>query len=177
MSGHTAYPAYRDSGLDWVGQCPAEWQILPFFRHAQQCKRSNRGMVNDNLLSLSYGEVVRKNIEGVDGLLPESFKTYQVVEEHDVVFRLTDLQNDKRSLRSALCSELGIITSAYLAVCPREMVPAYLAHLMRSYDLTKVFYSLGSGLRQSLKYAEMKGLPLLVPPLAEQKQIAKFLDY
>ena len=48
---------------------------------------------------------------------------------------------------------------------------------MRSYDLSKVFYGMGRGLRQSLKYSDMKRLPLLIPPSKEQKQIASFLDY
>ena len=175
--GYQQYSGYKMSDVEWVGEAPAGWGVKPFFVHASQCKRSNKGMVNDNLLSLSFGRVVRKNIETSEGLLPASFETYQVVEPNDVVFRLTDLQNDKRSLRSAICPESGIITSAYLATQPMGMDPSYFAYLMRSYDLTKVFYALGSGLRQSLKYSDMKRLPLLVPSCEEQTQIAKFLDY
>lgn len=176
-TAYQSYPTYGKSGVEWVGETPTGWEVQPFFVHASQCKRSNKGMVNDNLLSLSFGRVIRKNIETSEGLLPESFETYQVIEPDDIVFRLTDLQNDKRSLRSALCQELGIITSAYLVARPTEIEAGYLAYLMRSYDLTKVLYALGSGLRQSLKYADMKRLPLLVPSLEEQTQIAKFLDY
>lgn len=176
-ANYQPYPEYDESGVEWVGKSPAGWDVLPFFVHAAQCKRSNKGMVNDNLLSLSFGRVIRKNIETSEGLLPESFETYQIVEPDDVVFRLTDLQNDKRSLRSALCSERGIITSAYLAAQPVGIEARYLAYLMRSYDHTKVLYALGSGLRQSLKYSDMKRLPVLVPSRVEQTQIAKFLDY
>ena len=76
-------------------------------------------MVEDNLLSLSFGRIVRKDIDTQEGLLPESFETYQVVEPNDMIFRFTDLQNDKRSLRSARTPERGIITSAYMAFTPR----------------------------------------------------------
>lgn len=176
-ANYQPYPAYEESKIEWIGEMPVGWEVHPFFVHASQCKRSNRGMVNDNLLSLSFGRVIRKDIETSEGLLPESFETYQVVELDDVVFRLTDLQNDKRSLRLAICQERGIITSAYLVVQPVGIEPDYLAYLMRSYDLTKVLYALGSGLRQSLKYSDMKRLPLLVPSAEEQTQIVKFLDY
>ena len=37
---------------------------------------SNRGMINDNLLSLSYGKIVNKDINTTDGLLPMSFGFY-----------------------------------------------------------------------------------------------------
>jgi type I restriction enzyme S subunit len=133
-------------------------------------------MAESNLLSLSYGRIVRKDINDNDGLLPESFETYQVVEPNDVVWRLTDLQNDKRSLRTAIADERGIITSAYLATAPFAVEPRFFAYLVRAYDLQKVFYSMGGGLRQSMKFADVKRLPILVPPPPEQARVVAFLD-
>jgi type I restriction enzyme, S subunit len=133
-------------------------------------------MQEQNLLSLSYGRIVRKDINTNEGLLPASFETYQIVESGDVVFRLTDLQNDKRSLRSGLCTERGIITSAYTAVVPNNICPRFFNYLMRSYDAQKVFYSMGGGLRQSLSYADIRRMPIPTPPKQEQRQIVSFLD-
>jgi len=133
-------------------------------------------MIEDNLLSLSYGRIVRKDIESNDGLLPESFETYQIIRPGDIVLRLTDLQNDKRSLRSAIVGEHGIITSAYLALHPTAVEPRFLAYLLRAYDITKVFYSMGGGLRQSMKFSDMKRMPVVVPAKEEQAAIASFLD-
>jgi type I restriction enzyme S subunit len=111
-----------------------------------------------------------------EGLLPDSFETYQIVRRGDIVFRLTDLQNDKRSLRTALVEEDGIITSAYLTIAPRGPDSRFMAYLCRAYDLTKVFYSMGGGVRQTMKFADMKRLPIVLPPLPEQTAIAEFLD-
>jgi type I restriction enzyme S subunit len=72
--------------------------------------------------------------------------------------------------------EKGIITSAYLAVSPEAVDSRYFAHLLRFYDLTKVFYSMGGGLRQSMKFDDVKRLPILVPAIREQSAIAAFLD-
>ena len=36
---------------------------------------------------------------------------------------------------------------------------------------------MGGGLRQSMKFEEMRRLPILVPPLSEQQKIAQFLDH
>lgn len=170
------YPAYKDSGIEWIKVVPTHWSIMPMYSVVGECDEPNVGMKENNLLSLSYGHIVPKDINSNDGLLPQSFETYQVVEPNDIVLRLTDLQNDQRSLRSAIVHETGIITSAYLAVRPRAITPAYLGHLLRAYDLTKVFYSMGGGLRQSMKFGDLKRLPLLVPPREEQKRIAEFLD-
>lgn len=170
------YEEYKNSGIPWVGNVPAHWNVHPLVRVAIERSESNAGMQENNLLSLSYGQIVRKNIDSNDGLLPESFDTYQIVHEGDIVLRLTDLQNDKRSLRSARVRERGIITSAYLALQPTGANSAFLSYLLRAYDLTKVFYSMGGGLRQSMKFADLKRMPIAVPPASEQANIASFLD-
>ena len=162
--------------MEWLGRVPEHWEVKPLYGCAAERSESNRGMIEDNLLSLSYGRIVQKDISSNDGLLPESFETYQIIRRGDIVFRLTDLQNDKRSLRSALVKEDGIITSAYLAVKPLGADSSFLAYLFRSYDTTKVFYAMGGGLRQSMKYSDMKRLPTLLPGLCEQTAIAAFLD-
>lgn len=173
----TTYPKYKDSGVEWQARVPVHWAVNPLLAVAEERCESNTGLKETNLLSLSYGRIVPKDINSNDGLLPESFETYQVVYPGDVVLRLTDLQNDQRSLRSGLVMERGIITSAYVAVKPGGLVPGFLAHLLRAYDATKVFYSMGGGLRQSMKYSDLKRMPVLVPPLAEQQAIATFLDH
>jgi type I restriction enzyme S subunit len=171
---YAVYPSYKPSGVEWLSDVPEHWRLLPLFAVANERTESNSGMRESNLLSLSYGQIVRKDINTAEGLLPESFETYQVVHADDIVFRLTDLQNDKRSLRSARVNETGIITSAYLAVKLREQDSHFYHHLFRAYDSFKVYYSMGGGLRQSMKWDDMKRLPLLVPPLAEQQAIASF---
>jgi type I restriction enzyme S subunit len=134
-------------------------------------------MKEENLLSLSYGRIIRKDSSANDGLLPESFETYQIVHPRDIVFRLTDLQNDKRSLRTAIVNETGIITSAYLAVSCLLDDPGFMAYLFRAFDTLKVFYSMGGGLRQSMKFSDLKRMPTLRPPLEEQAAIVTFLDH
>ncbi|MBS1083988.1 restriction endonuclease subunit S [Gluconobacter kondonii] len=171
-----AYPEYKDSGVEWVGKIPAHWEVCPLMGIAIERFERNAGMIEDNLLSLSYGKIIKKDIFGNDGLLPESFETYQVIYPGDIILRLTDLQNDKRSLRSALVEEKGIITSAYLSLYPHGIDSVFFAYLLRAYDLTKVFYSMGGGLRQSMKFSDMKRIPIILPLLEEQTAIAAFLD-
>jgi len=170
------YTNYVSSDIKWVEAVPKDWKSVPFYTVASESKLSNKGMTEDNLLSLSYGRIKRKSIDTQGGLLPASFETYQIVNDNDIIFRLTDLQNDKRSLRSAQCTERGIITSAYIAVTPSTIRSRYLHYLMRAYDETKVFYNLGAGMRQSLKYDELKRLPIILPPELTQQAIEVFLD-
>lgn len=160
----------------WFGQVPAGWTALPLFAVARERKHANKDLREQNLLSLSFGRIIRKDITASDGLLPASFETYQIIEADDIVLRMTDLQNDQRSLRSGLVLERGIITSAYLALALPGVDARFMAYQMRAIDQMKVFYSMGGGLRQSIGYDDLKRLPVLVPPMPQQRAIADFLD-
>ncbi|MCG8054027.1 MAG: restriction endonuclease subunit S [Candidatus Thiodiazotropha taylori] len=137
----------------------------------------NNGMKEDNLLSLSYGRIIRKDIDSAEGLLPESFETYQIVEPGNIVMRLTDLQNDKRSLRQGLVKEKGIITSAYDALeVEKGHDPRFWAYALLALDLAKYYYSLGGGVRQSIKFADFPNDWIGAPDTETQEAIANFLD-
>lgn len=144
---------------------------------ASQVDSPNTGSREQNLLSLSYGNIIRKDITGSDGLLPESFETYNVVEPGDTVLRLTDLQNDQRSLRVGFVQERGIITSAYVTLRPQHDVDQrFFSYVLKSMDFRKDFYALGAGVRQSLKFDELKRVQIHLPAINKQRAITSFLD-
>ncbi|PSD34788.1 restriction endonuclease subunit S [Acinetobacter radioresistens] len=169
------YPSYKPSGVEWLGDVPEHWNLKRFGYLFDENKKKNIGLKETNVLSLSYGNIKEKNIDDNKGLLPESFETYQIIEPNNIVFRFTDLQNDKRSLRSAISKYHGIITSAYIAVKTKQNADFY-NYLFRAYDLQKVFYSMGEGMRQSLKMDELNKMPVVLPNKDEQKRIVSFLD-
>jgi type I restriction enzyme S subunit len=170
------YQKYKESGVEWLGKIPEHWEIVPaFVVFKEQCSR-NKNLAEKNLLSLSYGKIVRKDFEANFGLLPESFETYQIVMPGNIILRLTDLQNDKKSLRVGLVKERGIITSAYLCLQPKNIYEKYVYTLLHNYDILKVFYNMGNGIRQNMAFKDLKRLPILVPTVEEQKHIARFLD-
>ena len=167
----------KDSGIEWIGKIPKSWGINTIFQLCTQVKNKNVGLIENNLLSLSYGKIKRKNIDAVEGLLPESFDGYNIIEKDDIVLRLTDLQNDHTSLRVGISEERGIITSAYLTIRNRSnFVPKYLYYYLHSFDISKGFYGMGAGVRQSLNWDGLKWLKVITPSREEQEQIAEFLN-
>ena len=167
----------KDSGIEWIGAIPAMWQIHPLYYYFCERKCRNTLGKENNLLSLSYGRIIRKDINTVDGLLPENYNGYNIIEKGDIVLRLTDLQNDKHSLRTGLVREHGIITSAYITIKANcELVPEFFQYLLHSYDVMKVLYNMGSGVRQGLNFSELSKMPLISPDMLEQKRIADFLN-
>ena len=172
------YPAMKDSGVPWIGKMPSHWTRMPGRACYREEKVLNNGLMETIVLSLSYGEIVVKPPEKLHGLVPASFETYQIVNPGDIIVRPTDLQNDWTSLRFGLSRARGIITSAYMCLHTEEVVTRPYGHLLlHTYDLKKVFYGLGSGLRQNLDWRDFKCLPCIVPPLPEQVAIVRFLDH
>lgn len=167
----------KDSGIPWVGEIPAKWAVLPIYCVYGERKRKNVFGTEQNLLSLSYGKVIRKDINTNGGLLPSNYNGYNIIEKNDIIIRPTDLQNDRTSLRTGLVKEHGIITSAYIALKPKNKVSSKFYHyLLHSYDVKKVFYNMGNGVRQGLNYGEFAKLMVYYPPLDEQQEIADYLD-
>ena len=172
--------AMKDSGIEWIGQIPQEWKVVLLSSIFNEHKQKNTDLLCSNLLSLSYGKIIKKNISTADGLLPVSFEGYNIVNKNDIVLRLTDLQNDQRSLRTGLVTEkIGIITSAYvtLRLYASNIASAkYMHYFLYAFDISKGFYGMGDGVRQSLNYDGCKKIQLLFPPLPEQQRIADYLD-
>lgn len=171
------YESYKPSGVEWIGEVPTHWEVRPGFTCFRNNKDRNKGLAEKTVLSLSYGRIIVKPEEKMTGLVPESFDTYQLIKPGDIVIRTTDLQNDKTSLRVGLAKDRGMITSAYLGLrCNSDINPEYVFRLLESYDALKVFYGMGSGLRQNIDFWDFKRLPIPLPPRDEQDRIVSFLD-
>jgi len=171
------YAAYKDSGVEWLGEIPEGWEIYPGLKFLFENKSKNTGMKRKTVLSLSFGNIRIKGEDELTGLVPESFETYQFVNKGDLIFRPTDLQNDKVSLRSGISKYQGIITSAYLNLRFRpEANSRFYHYFFRAIDNNKIIYGLGSGLRQNISYQDFRRFAFPFPPLPEQTAIAAFLD-
>lgn len=153
-----------------------DWAIAKFSILAKPYFMSNKNIHHQNLLSLSYGKIVKKDIQTKKGLLPASFDTYQMVKDGIIVFRFTDLQNDHKSLRVGLVKEEGIISPAYVCVQCENVLPEFLYLQLHTFDLRKVFYSMGDGMRQTLSYSDIKDMDVFVPSMKEQQRIVTFFQ-
>ena len=168
----------KDSGISWIGKIPENWDVHYLFQKVREHFISNKEIHHQNLLSLSYGRIIQKDINKTDGLLPESFDTYQIVENGNVVLRLTDLQNDHKSLRVGYVTQEGIVTSAYecLEVFDKSLYSKFFYYQLHSFDVKKMFYGMGGGLRQNISYNELRKIRIACPPLSEQKEIVAYIE-
>lgn len=164
----------KQTNIPWLPEVPEHWDCVKLKMFCQDNKEKNKGNVESCVLSLSYGNViVKKNINF--GLVPENYESYQIVNPGYIILRLTDLQNDHKSLRTGLVKNRGIITSAYVGLVVKNMNSEYTQLLLHSYDVMKVFYDMGGGLRQSMSYNDISNIYIPVPPLSEQRAIVSHI--
>ncbi|MGN4696920.1 restriction endonuclease subunit S [Bacillus cereus group sp. MYBK185-1] len=167
----------KESGVEWIGQVPQHWELNYLNQFFNQVKNKNAGLIETNLLSLSHGNIVTRNIESNKGLLPDNFEGYNIIHPGDIVLRMTDLQNDQTSLRVGLSKQKGIITSAYITIRKNNVInEEYAYYYLHSFDICKGFYGMGAGVRQGITYDGLKKLGLLYPPIEEQQKIVNFLN-
>lgn len=171
------YKDYKETGLFWINKIPRHWEWLYLSQVCEEQQVKNSDNVINNVLSLSYGNIIRK--KNIDfGLVPKEYNNYQIINSGNIILRLTDLQNDKRSLRTGLVKETGIITSAYVCLkMKRGNNPSFVHYLLHSFDTIKVFYGMGGGVRQSIGFNDIRKLRLPIPSRTEQDQIVQYLDW
>jgi type I restriction enzyme S subunit len=164
----------KATNIPWLPEIPEHWSCIKLKAFCKDNKEKNKGNIESCVLSLSYGNViVKQNVNF--GLVPDNYESYQIVKPGYIILRLTDLQNDHKSLRTGLVKNRGIITSAYVGLVVSNINCEYVHLLLHSYDVMKVFYGMGGGLRQSMSYQDISNLYIPVPPLSEQRTIVSYI--
>lgn len=171
------YPEYAERRSPWIPAFPTTWRVVPGTGVLREVKAKNSGLREKTVLSLSYGRVIVKSEDTLHGLVPASFEGHQILEPGDIVIRPTDLQNDQTSLRVGAVQNHGIITSAYIGLRPQHIDNWFAFLYLKALDHMKVFYGMGSGLRQNLDFSDFKRLPVPIPTVEEQKAIVTYLAH
>lgn len=165
-----------DSGIGYLGNIPSEWNIFRI-KNAFKC---GKNIVNDNwsntqLLSLTTSGVKEKDIDNPKGKLPDSFDGYQYVEKNNIIMCLFDL--DCSAVFSGISKYNGMVSPAYKVLeCKEMMNPDYAGYYFNYISFDRKYMHYSKNIRYTLNYDEFSSLPMLIPPLEEQRKIAEYLD-
>lgn len=141
-------------------------------------KEQNSNCEVRHALQFKFGNIIPKPETKIDESLLETWKKYTVVHPDDIMINGLNLNYDFVTFRIGLVKEDGIITSAYISLRPRNGVNArFYNYYFKALDSRKVFHGLGTGIRLTLSYKELKNVVLPIPPRAEQDQIVRYLDW
>lgn len=170
------YESYKPSGITWVGDIPAHWQIKKNkFLLSERKAVVGKDAHKFKLLSLTLQGVILRDMENPKGKFPAEFNTYKQVSPDDLIFCLFDVEETPRTV--GLAKHHGMITGAYTVTCCNEQVSsAFLYYYYLSLDEGKQLRSLYTGLRNVITRDTFLSLATPLPPRKEQDRIVAFLD-
>lgn len=171
------YSEYKDSGVKWLGEIPSHWEVRKIIGCFSENKKKNTNFTYTHAMQFNYGTIVDKN-EGFDTTEAKSiYSNYALINKGDIVINGLNLNYDFISQRVAISPKDGIITSAYVVISPRENVnPYYFCYLFKDMDNMKMFHGMGSGVRKTLSFKELRNQLIPIPTVEEQNAIVRYLD-
>lgn len=169
------YESYKDSGVEWLGEVPSHWNLIPnkyIFKLRKNVvgKRSSEY----DLLSLSLKGVIKRDMANPEGKFPAEFDTYQEVKEGDFIFCLFDVEETPRTV--GLSSYHGMITGAYTIFETNNVDKKFIYYFYLNLDSDKRLKPLYKGLRNTISKETFFSFNTFIPPLSEQQKIAQFLN-
>ena len=170
------YPAYKDSGVEWLGVVPEHWSLIP----NRAMLRRRKILVGSRhseyeLLSLTKAGVIVRDISTGRGKFSADMGTSQEVRAGDLVFCLFDVPETPRTV--GLSQYNGMITGAYtIFECEDHLLARFLETFYIAMDDRKLLGPLYSGLRNTIPPSRFLGVKTPIPPLPEQTAITHYLD-
>ncbi|MBL9154115.1 MAG: restriction endonuclease subunit S [Verrucomicrobiales bacterium] len=172
------YPEYKESGVEWLGEVPAHWDVTPGRRLFRQDRTP--ALPEDEQLSATQKY----------GVIPQ--KLFMELEDQKVTLALSGLENFKHveggdfviSLRSfqggiERSEHAGCVSPAYTVLKPDSSLHGrFWSYLLKSKGYIEALQSMTDGIRdgKSISYGQFGAILIPTVPTAEQTAIAAFLD-
>ena len=75
---------YKDSGIEWIGQIPKEWEVELIGNNIKEINDKNDDSSEENAFQFKMGTIISKK-DGDSKYNPESLVAYTKVKEGDIV--------------------------------------------------------------------------------------------
>ena len=164
----------KNSGIEWMGEIPQSWDVLPNKYIMKKTKELCQKYSGQAILSLTMNGVIERDLDA-GGKMPSSFDGYQLIKKGNLLLCLFDIDVTPRC--AGLILKDGVTSPAYSQFVMTNMAYApYFAYYYIMVDNTKELLHMTKNLRYSLNEEQFGAIKAPCPPLAEQERIAEFLD-
>lgn len=170
------HQSFQSTEHKWIGNVPSHWELRAN-KYIFSLKKQSVGKrsAEYDLLSLTLRGIIKRDMENPEGKFPAEFDTYQEVNPGDFVFCHFDVEETPRTV--GLSDFHGMITGAYTVYRTQNSVdPRFLLYFYLNADSDKKLRSLYTGLRNTISKDAFASFKTPMPPLPEQRAIARFLD-
>ena len=175
---YAKYERYKDSGVDWLGAIPSDWQSKKLGILLTEFSKKN----NPNLPLLSItrelGVITRDmdDQESNHNFIPDDLSGYKLLKEGQ--FGMNKMKAWQGSY--GISKYTGIVSPAYYVFdVSNEIYPNFFNIAIRSKFYVDFFGSASDGVRigqWDLNKTRMREIPFIFPSLEQQKKIYEFLS-
>ena len=178
VSEPTRYSAYKQTAFDWIGAVPAHWEsrkLRSILRRTNERRRPDLPLLS---VVRERGVIVRdvSNADENHNYIPENLNNYKVV--HNGQFAMNKMKAWQGSY--GVSQYTGIVSPAYFTFDINDVTGEFFHAALRSMAYVPFFTAASDGVRigqWDLSPEQMREIPFWVPPLPEQRAIARYLDY
>lgn len=168
----------KDSGIQWIGDIPNNWNIKPLYACLDEINQKNNPIVTTNILSLT----------NTDGVIPYSErgnqgnKSKENFEEYKVVYPNTIVANSMNILIGSvgLSKYEGCVSPVYYVYMAKPQVDIrYMNYLFQMEPFQKRLRQFANGIleiRLRVSSHDILHQKVAVPDYDEQQAIADYLD-
>lgn len=167
----------KDSGVDWIGDIPAHWDVKPLMSETElksitDCSDRELLSVYLDLGVIRFSDVDQKrtNATSLD------LSGYQAVDPGDFVL------NNQQAWRGSVgvSKYTGIISPAYIVLTLSDKFDIdYANYLLRSSVMVAHYLMASKGvgtIQRNLYWQHVKRMPVFIPPMKEQQEIVSYIS-
>jgi type I restriction enzyme S subunit len=174
------YPAYKPSGVEWLGEVPEHWDVLPCRGIIDERNEKNEGAACQDYLSLmaNIGIIPYEEKGDVGNKKPEDLGKCKLVRKGDFVINSMNYGIGSYGVSGYD----GVCSPVYIVLIPKEeeVKPGFAFRIFEDKTFQSHAQSFGNGIlahRCAIGWDILKGIGVPVPSSHEQERILQFLDH
>ncbi|MBP3474959.1 MAG: restriction endonuclease subunit S [Lachnospiraceae bacterium] len=179
----------KDSGVEWIGNTPIGWKLIPFRHVLKERQEKNSPIKSVERLSLSIDLGVTLYAEKTTNLdrFKDDFEQYKLAYKGDLVMNSMNMIVGA----TGVSDYFGCVSPVYYTFYDEledHVTAKYCEYIFRSKTMLRVLYSLGKGIyaiargddrvntcRLKVSKEDLKSIVIPVPPIEEQREIVSYL--
>ena len=180
----------KDSGIEWIGEIPTEWGLLPFRHVLNERNEKNDPIISEERLSLSIELGVTLYADKTTNLdrFKDDFTQYKLAHKGDLVMNSMNMIVGA----TGVSKWFGCVSPVYYTFYDNDSVHTtakFCEYIFRSKTMLRVLHSYGKGIyaidrgddkintcRLKVSKEDLKSIKVPVPDVSEQKEIVAYLD-
>ena len=178
----TSYPAYKDSGVEWLGDVPAYWEVKRL-KYSASINDEALPETTDPDMYLSYVDIGSvHSIHGITSTAEMAFedapsRARRIVRDGDtIISTVRTYLRAVAAIRNPIPNT--IVSTGFAVVRPRSVFSSFISYVLSEQGFIEAIMARSVGVSYpAINASEIGMLSIPLPPLHQQRAIADFLDH